>query len=70
MKLSFLLICVGGLISATMIRPSEWKDRRSFSQIYQDAKAGRLRTSLYRKVATIASVGLIVVGMYLALTWR
>ena len=72
MKLSFLLICLGGLLSATTLSWSQlWAgDRRTFKQLYQDARVGKLRSTLYAKIVTPISAGLIVAGVYLALTWR
>jgi hypothetical protein len=45
-------------------------DRRAISQIYQDAKAGKQRATLYAKIIAPISLTLILIGMYLALTWR
>jgi hypothetical protein len=72
MKLSFLLICLGGLLAATTLSWSElWRwDRRSFKQLYQDARAGKLRSTLYAKIVTLVSAALTVAGIYFALTWR
>jgi hypothetical protein len=42
MKLSFLLTCLGGLLAATTLSWSQMWDRRSFKQLYQDARAGRV----------------------------
>ena len=70
MKLSTLLITLGGLLAATTMKWSQFWDRRTLNQIYQDAKAGRLRSTSYQKIATPVAVALIVVGTYLALTWR
>jgi hypothetical protein len=70
MKLSTLLILVGGLLSATTLKwPQIW-DRRTLSEIYRDAKAGKLRTTLYAKIVGRVSLIIIFVGIYLAFTWR
>lgn len=70
MKLSTLIIILGGLLSATTLKSSQIWDRRSLREIYHDAKAGRLRPTLYAKVVAPVSLTLIIVGTYLALTWR
>jgi hypothetical protein len=70
MKLSTLLIVLGGLLSATTLKWSQIWDRRTVSEIYRDAKAGKLRSTLYAKIIAPISFILILVGMYLALTWR
>ena len=70
MKLSFLLICLGGLLAATSLRWSPIWDRRPMKQIYQDIKAGKQRSTLYQKIVAPVSLTLIIVGLYLALTWR
>jgi hypothetical protein len=71
MKLSTLLIALGGLLAATTVSWSQvWRLRQSFDQIYRDAKSGKLRSSLYAKIVAPLSLGLIIAGMYLALTWR
>jgi hypothetical protein len=70
MRSSTLIIIAGGLLSATAIDWSELQSQgqRRISDIYRDAKAGRIRSSLYRKLATLASLVLIVVGFYLAIS--
>jgi hypothetical protein len=70
MKLSFLLICLGGLLAATTLRWSQIWDRRTLKQIHQDIKAGKQRSSLYQKIVAPVSLTLIIVGLYLAFTWR
>jgi hypothetical protein len=70
MKLSTLLIALGGLLAATTLRWSQIRDRRTLNEIYQDAKAGKLRTTLYAKIITPVSLVLTIVGIYLALTWQ
>lgn len=70
MKLSTLLIILGGLLAATATKWPNILARRTISQIYQDAKARRLHSSLYAKIVAPVSLVLIIVGMYLALTWR
>lgn len=71
MNLSTLLIVLGGLLAATTAKWSTIiKDKRTISQIYQDAKTGKPRSSLYAKIVAPVSLLLIIVGMYLALTWR
>ena len=66
MRSSTLIIIAAGLLSATTFKWSELKIRRTMTDIYREAKAGRLRTSPYRKVTGLASLILIIVGMYLA----
>jgi hypothetical protein len=70
MRSSTLIIIAGGLLSATTFSWSELRSqgRRTISDIYRDAKAGRVRSSLYRKLATLASLVLTVVGLYLAIS--
>jgi hypothetical protein len=70
MKLSFLLICLGGLLAATTLNWSTIWDRRPLRQLYRDARIGKLRNSLYAKIVVPVSLALIIAGMYLALTWR
>jgi hypothetical protein len=70
MKLSTLLILLGGLLSATTLKWSQVWDRRTISQIYQDAKAGKQRATLYARIIVPISLTLILIGMYLALTSR
>jgi hypothetical protein len=70
MKLSFLLIILGGLLAATSLRWSQIWDRRPMKQIYQDIKVGKQRSTLYQKIAAPVSFALVIVGLYLAFTWR
>lgn len=71
MKLSTLFMILGGLLAATTMKwPIITRDKRTISQIYQDAKAGKLRSSLYAKIVAPVSLLLIIIGTYLALTWR
>jgi hypothetical protein len=70
MKLSFLLTCLGGLLAATTLSWSQMWDRRSFKQLYQDARVGKLHSSLYAKIVGPVSFALVIAGIYLALTWR
>ncbi|MGB6488423.1 MAG: hypothetical protein WBE91_16220 [Steroidobacteraceae bacterium] len=71
MKLSALLTILGGLLAATTRKwPIFTGDKRMVGQIYRDAKAGKQRASLYAKVVAPVSLMLIIIGMYLALTWR
>ena len=69
-KASTLLICLGTLISITATRWSQVPYRKSISQIYHDAKAGKIQSTPYQKVAVRVSTALLVVGVYLALTLR
>jgi hypothetical protein len=70
MRSSTLIIIAGGLLSATTFSWSELRSQghRRISDIYRDAKAGRIRSSLYRKFASLASLILIIVGLYLAIS--
>jgi len=70
MKLSTLLILLAGLLLATTQKWSQMWDRRTISQIYRDAKAGKQRSTLYARIIAPISLTLIVIGTYLALTWR
>jgi hypothetical protein len=70
MKLSTLLILLGGLLLSTTLKWSQIWDRRSISQIYQDAKAGKQLTTLYARISGYISLILVLTGMYLAFTWR
>lgn len=71
MKLSTLLITLGGLLAVTTRKwPIITWDKRTIRQIYQDAKAGKLRSSLYAKIVAPLSLLLIIIGTYLELTWR
>jgi hypothetical protein len=66
MRSSTLIIIAAGLLSATTFKWSKQRMRSSMSDLYREAKAGRLRTSPYRKVVSLVSWILIIVGMYLA----
>jgi hypothetical protein len=70
MKLSLLLICLGGLLAATALGWTPVWDRNSIKQLHQLMKRGKLPVSLYAKIVGPASLMLVIVGMYLALTWR
>jgi hypothetical protein len=70
MKLSTLLILLAGLLLATTLKWSQVWERRTIGQIYQDAKAGKQRATLYARIIAPISLVLIIVGIYLALTWR
>lgn len=70
MKLSALLISLGGFLSATGLIASEMWSRRSIKQVYLEVKAGKGRVGLYAMVVAPVSLALIIVGLYLALTWR
>jgi hypothetical protein len=70
MKLSTLLICLGGLLSATGLGGSQMWSRRSIKQVYLEVKAGRGRVGLYAMIVAPVSLVLIIAGLYLAFTWR
>ena len=70
MKLSTLLICLGGLLSATGLGWSQMWSRRSIKQVYLEVKAGRGRVGLYAMIVAPVSLALIIAGLYLAFTWR
>jgi hypothetical protein len=71
MKLSALLICLGGLLAATALTWSKMSTRRSIKQVYADVKSGREpRVGVYAMIIAPVSVVLILAGFYLALTWR
>jgi hypothetical protein len=68
MRTSTLVILAGGLLAATTVKWSDPRLRRSLGDIYREAKAGRLRSSLYDKLVASASIILLIIGMYLALS--
>jgi hypothetical protein len=70
MKLSTLLISLGGLLSATGLGWSQMWSRRSIKQVYLEVKAGRGRVGLYAMIVAPVSLALIITGLYLAFTWR
>ncbi len=70
MKLSALLICLGGLLSASALGRSPMWGRRSIKQVYLEVKSGRARVGLYAIVVAPVSLALIIAGLYLAFTWR
>ena len=70
MKLSFLLMCLAGLLGATTMNWSQLWDRRSLTQLHHDVRVGMLRVGLYTMIVAPVSVALLVAGLYLALTWR
>jgi hypothetical protein len=65
-RTSTLLIIVAGLLAATTFKWSELRLGQTLGDIYRESKAGRPRTSAYRKIAGFASLALIIAGMYLA----
>jgi hypothetical protein len=67
-RTSTLITSAGGLLAATAIKWSDLRTRRTLGDIYREAKAGRLRMSPYRAIAGPASLVLIVVGTYLAIS--
>jgi len=67
-RTSTLLIIAAGLLAATTFKWSELRLRQTLGEFYREAKAGRPRTSTYRKIAGFASLVLIIVGMYLAIS--
>jgi hypothetical protein len=70
MKLSTLLICLGGFLSATALRWSQMWSRRSIKQVYLEVKSGKARVGLYAMLVVPISLALIMAGLYLAFTWR
>lgn len=46
------------------------KDKHSIGQIYQDARSGTLRSSLYTKIITPVAIRLGIVVTYSAMTSR
>jgi hypothetical protein len=70
MKLSLLLIGAGGLLAATALSWTQVWDRRTIKQLHQLLKFGKLPVTLYAKMVGPLSLMLVIVGMYLALTWR
>jgi hypothetical protein len=69
-KLSTLLICLGGLLAATALVWSKMSSRRSIKQVYLEVKSGRGRVGIYAMIVAPVSLALIIAGLYLALTWR
>ena len=70
MKLSTLLICLGGLLAATALVWSKMSSRRSIKQVYLEVKSGRGRVGIYAMIVAPVSLALIIAGLYLAFTWR
>jgi hypothetical protein len=70
MRTSTLVILAGGLLAATTVKWSDPNLRRTLGGIYREAKAGRLRSSLYDTLAGWASLILLIVGMYLAFSGK
>ena len=70
MKLSLLLICLGGLLAATALSWTQVWDRSTIKQLQQLLKSGKLPVSLYATIVAPLSLALVIAGMYLALTWR
>jgi hypothetical protein len=65
------LIILGGLLAATTMKwPLITRHQRTIHQIYQDARAGKMRSSPYARIVAPVSLLLIIIGMYLALTWH
>ena len=69
-RLSTLLMVLGVLLVLTTRRWSRWWDRRTLQQIYQAARRGELRSSVYAKVLSLVSVVLVIAGTYLAFVGR
>jgi cell division protein FtsX len=70
MKLSFLLICLGGLLAATAVSWTHVWDRGTIKHLHQQLKSGKLPVGWYATIVSPLSLMLVIVGMYLALTWR
>jgi hypothetical protein len=70
MKLSLLLICLGGLLAATALSWTQVWDRRTIKQLHHSLKSGKLSVSVYAKIVAPLSLALVIEGVYLALTWR
>jgi hypothetical protein len=70
MKLSLLLICLGGLLAATALGWTQVWERSAIKRLHQLLKSGSLPVSLYAKIVGPLALMLVIVGMYLALTWR
>ena len=70
MKLSLLLICLGGLLAATALGWTQVWDRNTIKQLHHLLKSGRLPVTLYATIMAPLSLSLVIAGMYLALTWR
>jgi hypothetical protein len=68
MRTSTLCNLAALLLAATTFKWSQVRGGRTIGDLYRDAKAGRLRTSLYSKAASMGSLALIVLGMYLLLS--
>jgi hypothetical protein len=70
MKLSLLLICLGGLLAASALGWTPVWDRKSIKRLHQQLKSGKLPVGLYATIMAPLSLALVITGMYLALTWR
>jgi uncharacterized membrane protein len=70
MKLSLLLICLGSLLAATALGWTPVWDRNTIKLLYQQLKAGRVPVGVYATIMAPVSLTLVLLGMYLALTWR
>jgi hypothetical protein len=70
MKLSLLLICLGSLLAATALWWTPVWDRNTIKLLYQQVKSGRVPVGVYAKIMAPVSLTLVLVGVYLALTWR
>jgi hypothetical protein len=70
MKLSLLLIGLGSLLAATALGWTPVWDRNTIKQLYQQLKAGRVPVGAYATIMAPVSLTLVLVGVYLALTWR
>jgi uncharacterized membrane protein len=70
MKLSLLLIGLGSLLAATAFRWTPVWDRNTIKQLYAQLRAGRVPVGVYATIMAPVSLTLVLLGMYLALTWR
>jgi hypothetical protein len=70
MKLSLLLICLGGLLAATAMSWTRVWDRDTLKQLHRQLKSGKLPVGWYATIVAPTSLALVIVGMYMALTWR
>ncbi len=70
MRTSFLIIIASGLLAATGTKWSEVWARRNLTVggLYREAKAGRLRSSPYQRIANLGSLLLLIVGLFVALS--
>jgi len=66
MRTSTFMIMGGGVLAAMTVKWADLRSKRTVGDVHRAARAGRIRSTMYSTITTMASLFFMVFGTYLA----